>query len=74
MLFEGDGGDLPFLLVMVGTPWLAGRVVRRYRERAERLEELAEHLESERVVRAQLAVAEERGRMRRSYMTLSGTP
>jgi signal transduction histidine kinase len=63
VLFEGDGGDLPFVLFMVGMPWLAGRVVRRYRERAQRLEELAEHLESERVVRAQLAVAEERGRM-----------
>jgi signal transduction histidine kinase len=63
VLFEGDAGDLPFVVSMVGTPWLAGRVVRRYRERAQRLEELAKHLESERVVRAQLAVAEERGRM-----------
>jgi signal transduction histidine kinase len=63
VLLDGDGGDLPFVLFMVGMPWLAGRAVRRYRERAERLEELAERLEGERVVGAQLAVAEERQRM-----------
>jgi signal transduction histidine kinase len=63
VLLEGDGSDFPFVLLMVGTPWLAGRVVQRYRKRAERLEELAEQLEEERVVRAQLAVAEERQRM-----------
>jgi signal transduction histidine kinase len=63
VLLEGDGGDLPFVLFMVGGPWLAGRVVKRYRKRAERLEELARRLETERMVRAQLAVAEERQRM-----------
>jgi signal transduction histidine kinase len=63
VLLDGDGGDFPFVLFMVGMPWLAGRAVRRYRERAERLEELAERLEGERVVGARLAVAEERQRM-----------
>jgi signal transduction histidine kinase len=63
VLLDGDGGDIPFVLFVVGMPWLAGRAVRRYRKRAERLEELAEQLEGERVVRAQLAVAEERQRM-----------
>jgi signal transduction histidine kinase len=63
VLLEGNGGDFWFVLFMVGMPWLAGRVVRRYRERAERLEELAEQLATERDVRAQLAVAEERQRM-----------
>jgi hypothetical protein len=48
VLLEGDGSDFPFVLLMVGTPWLAGRVVQRYRKRAERLEELAEQLEEER--------------------------
>ena len=63
VLLDGDGGDVPFVLFMVGLPWLAGWVVGRHRERAERLEELAERLEGERDVRAQLAVAEERRRM-----------
>jgi signal transduction histidine kinase len=63
VLLDGDGGDLPFVLFTVGMPWLVGRAVRRYRERAERLEELAERLEGERVVGARLAVAEERQRM-----------
>jgi signal transduction histidine kinase len=63
VLIDGDGGDLPFVLFTVGMPWLAGRAVRQYRERAERLEELAERLEGERVVGARLAVAEERQRM-----------
>jgi signal transduction histidine kinase len=63
MVLAGEASDFPFLLFMLGTPWLAGRAVRRYRKRAERLERLAAHLEGERTVRAQLAVAEERRRV-----------
>src|SRR5262245_47168259 len=39
--FLEHGSDYPFLLFVVGMPWLAGRAVRRYRGRADRLAELA---------------------------------
>jgi signal transduction histidine kinase len=46
-------------------PTLAGRVVRRQREQAERLRELTWHLEQERERSARAAVAEERARIAR---------
>jgi signal transduction histidine kinase len=58
-----DPSDSLFLLWIVGMPWLAGHAVRRYRTRAERLKELADRLQGEQAVGAQLAVAEERQRM-----------
>jgi signal transduction histidine kinase len=61
--FVEQGTDYLFLLWIVGMPWLAGRAVRRYRQQAARLEELAERLLDERATAAQLAVAEERQQM-----------
>ena len=53
-------GNLVWIAVM---PWLAGRVVRRYRIRAGNLERLADRLHDEQEVSGRLAVAEERQRM-----------
>jgi signal transduction histidine kinase len=61
----GDPSDAYFLVLMLGMPWLAGAVVRRYRERAAQLATLASQLEHERDLSADLARARERRRLTR---------
>jgi signal transduction histidine kinase len=56
-------GDVLFLVWIAVMPWLAGRVVRRYRIRAGNLERLADRLHDEQEVSGRLAAAEERQRM-----------
>jgi signal transduction histidine kinase len=59
----GDGQDYAFLVPLLGVPWLSGRGVRRYRDQAGRLRELATRLDRERAVSERVAVARERERM-----------
>jgi signal transduction histidine kinase len=59
----GDGQDYAFTVLLLGVPWLSGRGVRRYRQQAVRLREVAERLERERAVSERVAVARERQRM-----------
>jgi signal transduction histidine kinase len=59
----GDGQDYAFIVLLLGVPWLSGRGVRRYRQQAGRLRELATRLERERAVSERVAVARERQRM-----------
>jgi signal transduction histidine kinase len=61
----GDGEDYAFVVLLIGVPWLSGRVVRAYRVQAARLRELASRLEEERAVSERVAVARERHRMAR---------
>jgi signal transduction histidine kinase len=58
-------GELTGGIPIVVVPTVVGRVVRRQREQAARLEELAGHLERERERGAALAVTEERARIAR---------
>ncbi len=59
-------GNLPLGIVVFSlVPWLVGQALRRERERAATLRELAGQLEAEREARARDAVAAERGRIAR---------
>ncbi|HEY5099478.1 MAG TPA: histidine kinase [Gaiellaceae bacterium] len=58
-------GSRPSALLAFAIAWLVGRDLRRRRQRVADLEDRAERLEHEREEKAQLAVAEERGRIAR---------
>jgi signal transduction histidine kinase len=59
----GEGDAAGFILFVVVVPWLSGRGVNAYRERAERLREMTARLERERDMSERLSVARERERM-----------
>jgi signal transduction histidine kinase len=59
------GGIRPGAWLAFAIAWLVGRDLRRRRQRVGELEDRAERLEREREEQAQLAVAEERGRIAR---------
>jgi signal transduction histidine kinase len=56
-------GDALFVAVLLGAPWLGGRVVRRHRDAAQRLAAVAEELRRERDEHERLAVLAERTRI-----------
>src|SRR5437016_11997994 len=58
-------GSRPSAWLVFAIAWLVGRDLRRRRQRVAELEDRAERLEREREEQAQLAVAEERGRIAR---------
>src|SRR6266576_4795373 len=58
-------GTRPSAWLAFAIAWLVGRDLRRRRQRVAELEDRAERLEGEREEQAQLAVAEERGRIAR---------
>jgi signal transduction histidine kinase len=58
-------GTRPAAWLVFAIAWLVGRDLRRRRQRVAELEDRAEQLEREREEQAQLAVAEERGRIAR---------
>ena len=60
-----EAGDALILVPVFAGAWFAGRLVRAREEDAQRLRELAEALERERVEQARLAVVEERTRIAR---------
>jgi signal transduction histidine kinase len=62
---NGDGGDLGFLLIMLGASWVVGRAVRARRLQVEELGALTGRLEREREAVGGLAVAAERARVAR---------
>lgn len=67
-LFTADGPgaeNLGFSMVMVGGPWLAGRLVRRSTDQAVQAALRAKELERTQVDRERAAVAQERGRIAR---------
>jgi signal transduction histidine kinase len=61
----GASGTRPAAWLVFALAWLVGRDLRRRRQRVADLEDRAEQLEREREEQAQLAVAEERGRIAR---------
>jgi signal transduction histidine kinase len=61
----GDPGTLIFFGLLIGTPWVVGRVIRLGRERQSLLEDRARLLELQRDEKARAAVAEERRRIAR---------
>jgi signal transduction histidine kinase len=61
----GNAGDVPAILLLVAVPWAAGWLVRRDRDRAQALGEMALELERERRANARLAVLAERTHMAR---------
>jgi signal transduction histidine kinase len=62
---DQSGGELIFIPLLFGICWLAGFALRERAEQAEAAELRAAQAEREREVAAQLAVAEERGRIAR---------
>ncbi len=58
-------GDVEFLVLIIGGPWLAGRSIRLRREREQLLEERAVVLERDREEKIQAATAAERARIAR---------
>lgn len=64
---DGDAGadTLIFFVLLLGAPWVAGRVVRLSRQRQSLLEDRTHLLEIQRDERARAAVAEERQRIAR---------
>jgi signal transduction histidine kinase len=70
----GDFGayDIIFTAVVIGIPWLGGRLLRTRDERLSALAEHAERLEREREERARAAVAEERARIARELHDVVG--
>jgi signal transduction histidine kinase len=59
-----SGGALSFVIWTFGF-WLVGRVIRSWRERADALERLTRELDAQRELKAEAAVAVERGRIAR---------
>jgi signal transduction histidine kinase len=57
--------DAPFVAIICAIPWTAGWVVRRHRDQAKKLSELARELDCERRASARLAVLAERTHMAR---------
>jgi signal transduction histidine kinase len=68
----GDPSNLAFVALVIGGPYLAGRVTRREREQAERLERLSAELVAEQERSAQLAVEVERQRVARELHDIIG--
>jgi signal transduction histidine kinase len=62
---EGNAMDAPLVAILCALPWTAGWLVRRHREQAAQLAELARQLEQERDANARLAVLAERTHMAR---------
>jgi signal transduction histidine kinase len=63
-MVAGTGvGEALFVAVLLGAPWIGGRVVRRHRDAAERLAAVAEELRRERDEHQRLAVLAERARI-----------
>lgn len=60
-----EPGDVVFPLLMIAGPWAAGRVHRRWRDRAEELRRLGDELARTRDDVARLAVVAERGEIAR---------
>jgi signal transduction histidine kinase len=61
---DGTGvGDALFVAVLLGAPWVGGRVVRRHRDAAQQLAAVAEDLRRERDEHERLAVLAERARI-----------
>jgi signal transduction histidine kinase len=56
-------GDYVFAIVAFVAPWMAGQAVRERAQRARSLEQVAQALDREREISAELAVAEERARI-----------
>jgi signal transduction histidine kinase len=63
-MVAGTGfGEALFVAVLLGAPWIGGRVVRRHRDVAQRLAAVAEDLRRERYEHERLAVLAERTRI-----------
>ena len=60
-----EPGDYIFPVLLLGTPWAAGLMLRAWRARAHELQRLTQVLSAERDARAELAVVVERGRIAR---------
>jgi signal transduction histidine kinase len=62
---EAQATEAPFAALLGAIPWAAGWLVRRHRQQAAELAELAQQLESERRANARLAVLAERAHIAR---------
>ena len=72
LITAGDPTNAVFAVIVIGGPYLAGRVTRRERERASQLERLTDQLTAEQQRSAQLAIELERQRVARELHDVIG--